>query len=656
LVVDSGVVSPSEIALTLLPDTTTNETIYLTNPYTDKSLNFRIVKDADYVYDYSEITPLFDFIWQDIKEGGTAVAVPLNSNAEIIGTSYAIGFDFPFYGSSFQRVWLSTIGGILLDTEISGRNLTDDLAKLPYTTYFPKSTGPGNMIAAYLDGDIKADEQSALFVKQVDADTFVIQCENFTYHPRSGDSWTMALDESMRMTWQVHLKRSGDVFFYLKEHAVASDGKTNDEFSIGLQNADGSQGLEVFRANAFYLRGFPLDQSYTPHDQLGIHIRAPQDWFAYSQQDITVPPAGQAQVILSLDAQGLGDGETLSATVRVQTDDETLNAIPLQIALQIDDTNHAVASEINALTPYKQARAHGDVVNGYYNSGSIGLDKSNVGYNVPSSFQWKNFVVFDVSALLDDLSAASSIRFSTNYSWGGGGSLGWRHVFLGAYDDADFTDALMRYSGMGDDLRFEMAGTLLGMADPDNGGVNYAADYDVADLVRASVDPSHPYLWFRVEGAGHPGAGVDASGAISNPTLEITVPAFEVWKRGQELPNGIGTPDSDEDSDGRSLAEEFLMGGDPAVADNPITEFQFFVGTLSGQNYMDFQFPVREGSEGSYSFEYSANLNAWNPVMLTDLTGASPEVPATGFIIKRYRLIPTEESETGHFLRMRLEP
>jgi hypothetical protein len=80
------------------------------------------------------------------------------------------------------------------------------------------------------------------------------------------------------------------------------------------------------------------------------------------------------------------------------------------------------------------------------------------------------------------------------------------------------------------------------------------------------------------------------------------------------------------------------------------------VGTLSGQNYMDFQFPVREGSEGSYSFEYSANLNAWNPVTLTDMTGASPEEPATGFIIKRYRLIPTEESETGHFLRMRLEP
>ena len=164
--------------------------------------------------------PAYD--WVDITAIGTVI--PDLKDDTNVGP-FSIGFSFPFFGEKFTQFYFSTNGFLSL-SPISGRNYSN-LA-------LPNPSAPGNLLAPFWD-DLTFSSSGEAYYWTNGQDALVV---SYVGVPRYGSGGPY--------TFQVILQADGSITYQYQ-----SMGERLDEATIGVQNADGTQGLTVAHNQAY---------------------------------------------------------------------------------------------------------------------------------------------------------------------------------------------------------------------------------------------------------------------------------------------------------------------------------------------------------------------------------------------------------------------
>ncbi|MEK7315045.1 MAG: FlgD immunoglobulin-like domain containing protein, partial [Candidatus Eisenbacteria bacterium] len=220
------------------------------------------------------------FAWIDL--GGTGTLLPLTSDDATV-TGVPLGFEFPFYGSRFATVNVSSNGWIsFTSTATTGAN-----QPIP-------NSGPGvpeHLLAAFWD-DL-ATESGSRIVARADSARFVVSWEGV---PRFGSGGPY--------TFQIVLTPDGRIRYQYRSMA----GLRLDEATIGIQDGSRSDGMLVAH-NAAYAR-----------DSLAVEFSATPAWISVSPVNGLVAPGESQPITVTLRRGTLPEGEH-DGVLRIATND-----------------------------------------------------------------------------------------------------------------------------------------------------------------------------------------------------------------------------------------------------------------------------------------------------------------------------------------------
>ncbi len=233
------------------------------------------------------------FSWIDIGLSGTPIA-GLDADDQNAGP-IPIGFNFSFYGTTFDSVRVSTNGWISFTSTATAYS----------NQPLPNTGGPENLIAAFWDDLHFRGAMRARYANV--GGNFVVQfTEVDTY--ATGSS----------LTFQIELRPSGEIRLRYLNMAGTLTSAT-----VGIQNATKTDGLTVAFNSAYV------------HDDLEVRIAAVPQWLT------AAPTSGRlfgadppADVTLTIDAAGL-DGGTYEGVVNVQTNDPLQPVVPHLVTLEV---------------------------------------------------------------------------------------------------------------------------------------------------------------------------------------------------------------------------------------------------------------------------------------------------------------------------------
>ncbi len=218
------------------------------------------------------------FAWVDIAQPGNAIAL---TGDDANGGPVNIGFNFPFYGGTFNSVRVCTNGWLsFTDTGTGYSNQT-----------LPNSGAPANLVAPFWD-DLNFGTSNLAYAYN-DGSKFVV---SWVGVPRYSDAASV-------MTFQAILYPSGEIRYQY----LTMTGLTNSA-TIGMQNAAKTIGLQT-AANQAYV-----------HNNLAVRIIPLRQWLTSSPTSGHIAPFSSQLVNVGFDATGLGSG-VYTGTVHVLSND-----------------------------------------------------------------------------------------------------------------------------------------------------------------------------------------------------------------------------------------------------------------------------------------------------------------------------------------------
>ncbi len=241
------------------------------------------------------------FAWEDITGTGTQLAL---TGDDATSAPVALGFDFPYYGGTFNSVRVCTNGWLSFTSTATAYD----------NQPLPNAGAPANMIAPFWD-DLNFGTTPRVYTYG-DAGHFVI-------------SWVAAPHYSSGgvYTFQAILYPSGEI-----RYQYLSMGTQTNSATVGIQNATGTIGLTtVFNAN--YVT-----------DNLAVRYLPLRQWLTVSPASGRIA-AGQSQnVNVNFNASGIVGG-IFDGTIRVFSNDPT--GSPATLAAQL----HVIGAPDIALAP-----------------------------------------------------------------------------------------------------------------------------------------------------------------------------------------------------------------------------------------------------------------------------------------------------------------
>ena len=200
-----------------------------------------------------------NYQWVDVSSTGVEVTSLLDDD-NYIGP-YDLGFDFPFYGQTYNQIYIGSNGVVGFAT-----NGLDSRIGRP----LPTATVP-NAIIAWLWDDLDvtdADNPNVHVYFDSDASRAVIQFDNYPeYRADAGDV----------ITAEVILRPDGSIKLQYDDIA---DGFDTQSCAVGIEDQNGLDGLQVVY-HADYLK-----------DKLAIEIFKPFDWLVLDQMEGDIPADG----------------------------------------------------------------------------------------------------------------------------------------------------------------------------------------------------------------------------------------------------------------------------------------------------------------------------------------------------------------------------
>lgn len=237
--------------------------------------------------------PSYD--WVDISATGTAIA-----GADDAVTLADIGFAFDFYGTEFSEVNIST-NGFLTFTGSSS-----DFSNNP----IPDPAEPNAIVAPFWDDQDTGDGVGEILY-ETRGDTFIVQYDGVPHYPGPGNPGEL-------YTYQVMLFADGTIKFqYQSMNGILTSA------TVGIENLDGSDGLQIVN-NAEYIT-----------DGLAIEITRTPEWLAdASPASFTLLPGETQDVTVTLDGTDLVGG-VYEAGLRVATNVEGQETFEIPVTLTV---------------------------------------------------------------------------------------------------------------------------------------------------------------------------------------------------------------------------------------------------------------------------------------------------------------------------------
>ena len=233
--------------------------------------------------------PVFD--WMDISGVGTPLGLGDDDSEEV-----SLPFTFEFYGEEKTSVTISSNGYLTFGTD--GTDFSNDP--------IPDSNDPNDVIAPFWDDLSPNNGGEVYYYHDAANNRFIVQYDNVPHFGSGGP-----------YTFQVILYPTGSIVYqYL---AMAS---RTDEATIGIENADGSDGLQIAFNTAYV------------HDSLAVQITRVPDWFSVDIASGTVDPHSSVTVTATFDATTLIGG-LYAFTLNVLSNDPDEPVSPIAVAFDV---------------------------------------------------------------------------------------------------------------------------------------------------------------------------------------------------------------------------------------------------------------------------------------------------------------------------------
>lgn len=243
--------------------------------------------------------PLFE--WEDVSTIGTDIVSDLSDDN--FGGPYSIGMDFPFYGGVYNVVYIGSNG--LIGFGAAGMESR-------FKVNIPNPATPNNMLA-WLWDDLNPNDPSnpgAHVYIHGDGSRCVIQFAEYPeYSAATGDV----------VNAEIILYADGTIRY---QYLTIAAGFDIASCAIGIENADGTDGLEVAYLTSYL------------HDGLSIQFYRPEQWLELDQLfgDLS---AGQADTVDCKFTSLSLEGGVYNANIIVSSNDPDPANNPLTITAQL---------------------------------------------------------------------------------------------------------------------------------------------------------------------------------------------------------------------------------------------------------------------------------------------------------------------------------
>jgi subtilisin family serine protease len=278
----------------------------------------------------------FGYRWRDSDEPGgpvfgwvdiTGIGTPIGLNADDQNVpGIPIGFNFPFYGSSYSSLNACTNGWLSFTS-----TLTQYLNQpLPVTG----TTNPENLLAVFWDDmDFRPASGSGQAFTYNDGSRFIVSYVNVPHYTGAGLTGLY--------TYQVILYPNGRIVYQY----LSMSGTLNSA-TIGIQNAGRSDGLTVVYNDAYV------------HPGLAIEIKPIPRWVQVAPTSGTIPAGGSQDVTVTLDSTDLEHGLHDSQILLSSNDPYTpTDVVPVQLAVDVKPVAVAGSPAIAECTGNNHASA-----------------------------------------------------------------------------------------------------------------------------------------------------------------------------------------------------------------------------------------------------------------------------------------------------------
>jgi len=247
----------------------------------------------------------YGYTWADSDEGGVTydwqdiagIGTPMTFSDDSVRGPFDLGFDFDFYGETQTQVWVSSNGFLSFSSVSNGCCSGQPI---------PSADSWNNIIAWAWDDLYPRSGYSAVYLSE--ADKFTIQFTNYGEYGASG-----------LVTAQIILFADGRIKFQYKEFTNGFDTLRS---SIGIENADGTDGLQV-AFNTAYL-----------HDELAIEFSNGPEWLSLSDTSGEIEAGLSNSIDLTFDATGQPQG-THEAELKIFSNDVSQPAVVIPLRMDV---------------------------------------------------------------------------------------------------------------------------------------------------------------------------------------------------------------------------------------------------------------------------------------------------------------------------------
>jgi hypothetical protein len=253
------------------------------------------------------------FIWNDITSTGTEITNwiatgSFNPRDEGYAGPFALGFPFKFYGETKTQLYVSTNG--LVTFEPIANNIFSNAS-------IPNSASPNDIIAPFWD-DLEGGTQGKIYYQQA-GNKFIVQFTNWIKY-----------NSTQPNTFQVVLHSNGKIFIYYNSMQGTVTSST-----IGIENANGSVGLQVAN-NAAYIT-----------DGLALQFMAEPEWLLVNEVGGTLYNGNSVSVVLNFSCDDLELG-TYSMDCVITSNDPSSASITVPITMIVSDNVPVELTAFNA--------------------------------------------------------------------------------------------------------------------------------------------------------------------------------------------------------------------------------------------------------------------------------------------------------------------
>jgi len=239
-----------------------------------------------------------EYNWVSIAGNGT----PLPSADDATYGPFPLGFTFNYYGVNYNEVRICTNGFLTFENTTSA----------PYANqHIPNTAVPNALVAPFWD-DLNPNSGGTIYYfADGPNQRFIVQFEQVARYGQPGE----------RQTFQAILTADGSILF--QYHTL----NNSTSCTVGIENTDGTDGLEVLYNTGGYLQ-----------DGMAIlFTTAPAvPWISYDPEFGSVPGGEFAEVTVGFDATEMDPGE-YSCELVVINNDPTLGDLIVPVVMVVSD-------------------------------------------------------------------------------------------------------------------------------------------------------------------------------------------------------------------------------------------------------------------------------------------------------------------------------